>query len=182
MRRASLEAVLLLVVCTGTARAQQVRFRVTSDTLDTPVPRAQVVSLNDRAVWRTDDDGRILLTVVHAGPNIFTIRHIGLAPITMTLEVPEHGTRAVHVIMAPAPQRLDTMTIKALAAEPQLSAFDERRMHNAGGHFITWADIERQQPRETIDMFRRVLGVEVIRVNAAPTIVSTRGMGAAGSS
>ena len=177
-----LVAAAVFVAGATSAQAQQVRFRVTSDTLDTPVPKAQVVSLNDRAVWRTDDDGRILLTVVHAGPNIFTIRHLGLAPITMTLEVPEHGTRAVHVIMAPAPQRLDTMTIKALAAEPQLSAFDERRMHNAGGHFITWADIERQQPHETIDLFRRVLGLQVIRVNAEQTIVSTRGTGFAGSS
>jgi hypothetical protein len=165
-----------------TVWAQQVRFRVTSDTVDTPVPKAQVVSLNDRAVWRTDDDGRILLKVAHPGPNTFTIRHLGLAPLTVTLEVPERGIRAVHVIMGPAPQRLDTMSIKERASEPQLSAFDERRMHNAGGHFITWSDIDRQQPRETLDLFRRVLGLRIAMVNAEPTIVSTRGIGVAASS
>ena len=181
--RASIAALLAVAAGAATGSAQQVRFRVTSDTADTPVPRAQVVSLTDRSVWRTDDDGLILLRVSHPGPNIFTIRHLGLAPISITLEVPEHGTRAVHVIMGPAPQRLDTMSIKArAAAEPQLSAFDERRMHNAGGHFITWADIDRQQPHETLEIFRRVLGLSVRLIDAEPKIVSTRGIGTAGFS
>ncbi|HEV8496740.1 MAG TPA: TonB-dependent receptor plug domain-containing protein [Gemmatimonadaceae bacterium] len=177
-----LAAPLFVVAGATSAWAQQVRFRVTSDTLDTPVPKAQIVSLNDRAVWRTNDDGIILLTASHSGANVFSIRHLGLAPISVTIDVPEHGTRAVHVIMDPAPQRLDTVSIKERALEPQLSAFDERRTHNPGGHFITWSDIERQQPRETLDLFRRVLGLQVRMINAEPQIVSTRGIGTAGFS
>ncbi len=182
MRRTWIEALLLLVAGAGSASAQQLRLRVTSDTVDTPVPKALVVSLNDRALWRTDDDGLIVVTTLHPGPNVFTIRHIGLAPITTTLEVPEHGTLAVHVIMHPAPQVLDTLSITARAADGRLSVFDQRRLYNSGGHFITWADIERQHPRATIDLFRQVLGLQVTNVNGEPAITSSRGIGVAGTS
>ena len=140
-------------------RGQQVRLRVTSDTVDTPVPKALVVSLNDRAMWRTDDAGMIVVTALHPGPNVFTVRHIGLAPITTTLDVPEHDTLAVHVIMSPAAQVLDPWPSPPARRSRRLSVFDQRRLYNTGGHFITWADIERQHPFETIDLFRQVLGV-----------------------
>ena len=181
-RRAWIAALLLTVAGTGSAWAQQVRLRVTSDTIDTPVPNALVVSLNDRSVWHTDDEGMIIVKAVHPGPNVYTVRHIGLAPVTTTLEVPEHGTLAVHVIMGPAPQVLDTVAITARASEARISVFDQRRLYNTGGHFITWADIERQHPRETIDLFRQVLGLQVITVNGRSTIASSRGIGVAGSS
>lgn len=181
-RRAGIGALLLLVATAVSVRGQQVRLRVTSDTVDTPVPQALVVSLNDRAVWHTDDEGLIVVTAVRPGPNVFTVRHIGLAPITTTLEVPEHGTLAVHVIMHPAPQILDTVAITARTAEPRLSVFDQRRLYNTGGHFITWADIERQHPLQTIDLFRQVLGLQVTIVNGEPAITSSRGIGVAGTS
>ena len=88
----------------------------------------------------------------------------------------------MHVILRPAPVALDTVAIAARATETVLSAFDQRRLYNVGGHFITWADIERQRPRETLDLFRNLLGVRVMMVDGAPTIVSTRGIGVAGSS
>jgi hypothetical protein len=184
MRRASLEALLLLVVGAGNASAQYVRLRVTNDADDAPVPRAQVVSLSDRAIWRTDDTGIIVVTTLHPGPNVFTIRHLGLAPITTTLNVREHDTLKVHVVMSPAPQVLDPVDIKARAtAEMPLSVFDDRRLHSAGGHFITWADIQRQQPFETLDLFRGMLGVRVVRpATGDPIVESTRGVGVMGGS
>jgi hypothetical protein len=181
-RRAWIDAFLLLIAGAASARAQQVRLRVTSDTLDTPVAKALVVSLNDRALWRTDDEGMIVVSPVHHGSNVFTIRHIGFAPVTTTLDVPEHGTLAVHVIMRPAPQVLDTVAISARESEPRMSVFDQRRMDNPGGHFLTWADIERQRPRETLDLFRNVLGLQVVNVRGIPTITSSRGFGVGGAS
>ena len=183
-RRAWPAALLLLVTGTANARAQYVRLRVTNDADDAPVSKAQVVSLSDRAIWRTDDAGIIVVAALHPGPNIFTIRHLGLAPITTTLNVREHDTLKVHVVMTPAAQVLDPVDINARAsAEKALSAFDDRRLHNAGGHFITWADIQRQQPFETLDLFRGMLGVRVIRPpNGDPIVESTRGVGVTGGS
>ena len=64
-----------------------------------------------------------------------------------------------------------------------MSAFDDRRLHNAGGHFITWADIQRRQPHETVDLFMAMLGVRVIKPPyGPPLIVSSRGAGLAGAS
>lgn len=181
-RRACVAALGLVLLGAGSAAAQRIRLRITSDTEDTPVPRALVVLLNDREVWRADDEGLVVVEALHPGANVFTIRHIGLAPITTTLNVPERGTLAVHVIMRPAPQVLDTVAIAAHATVPVLSAFDERRLYTVGGHFITWADIERQHPHETLDLFRRVPGVQVIMVDGVPTIASTRGLGVNGRS
>jgi hypothetical protein len=177
-----LDSALLLVVVAGTAPAQYVRLRVTNDADDAPVPKAQIVSLNDRAIWRTDDAGIIVVTALHSGPNVFTIRHLGFAPITTTLNVREHDTLKVHVVMSPAAQVLEPVDIKARAsADRPLSAFDERRLHGVGGHFITWADIQRQQPFETLDLFRGMLGVRVIRPPNGDAIVeSTRGVGVMG--
>ncbi len=176
-RRTWIQAFLLLAVSgRSVVSAQHVRLRVTSDTLDTPVPRATVVLLNDRAVWQTDDDGVLYVSVLHPGANVFTIRHIGLAPLTTTVDVPGSGTRAVHVIMRPAAVVLDTMSVTAPVTLAQLTVFDDRRLHNVGGQFITWADIARQRPRETIDLFRRVLGLQVITPpKGEPFIESTRG-------
>jgi hypothetical protein len=177
-----LDSALLLVVVAGTAPAQYVRLRVTNDADDAPVPKAQIVSLNDRAIWRTDDAGIIVVTALHPGPNVFTIRHLGFAPITTTLNVREHDTLKVHVVLSPAAQVLEPVDIKARAsADRPLSAFDERRLHSVGGHFITWADIQRQQPFETLDLFRGMLGVRVIRPPNGDAIVeSTRGVGVMG--
>jgi hypothetical protein len=182
--RAWLDSALLLVVVAGPVPAQYVRLRVTNDADDAPVPKAQIVSLNDRAIWRADDAGIIVVTPLHPGPNVFTIRHLGFAPITTTLNVREHDTLKVHVVMSPAAQVLDPVDIQARAsAERPLSAFDERRLHSIGGHFITWADIQRQQPFETLDLFRGMLGVRVIRPpNGDPIVESSRGVGAAGGS
>src|SRR5262249_30712783 len=93
----------------------------------------------------------------------------------------ENHTLTVHVIMRPAPQVLDPVTINAHATASHLSVFDERRLHNNGGHFITWSDIQRRQPFETLDLFNDVLGVRVGRpAYTDPYVESTRGVGAAG--
>jgi TonB-dependent Receptor Plug Domain len=176
-------ALVVLAAAGDGAQAQYVRLRVTNDAADdAPVARAQVILLNDRAAWQTDERGVIVVRVQHPGPNIFTVRHLGLEPITTTLNVRENDTLKVHVVMNSAPQLLDTVSVKALSTGSRaFSAFDERRLHSVGGHFITWSDIQRQQPFETVDLFRGVLGIRVVRPPIGdPIIVSTRGLGAAG--
>ena len=178
-------ALLFMVVGARNASAQYVRLRVTNDADDAPVQKAQIISLSDRALWRTDDAGIMVVTALHPGPNVFTIRHLGFAPITTTLNVREHDTLKVHVVMSPAAQVLDPVDVNARAtAEKPLSAFDDRRLHNAGGHFITWEDIQRRQPHETVDLFMTVLGVRVIKAPPYydPVIESSRGVGLMGAS
>ncbi len=149
-QRTWIQAFLLLAVAGGGARAQQVRLRVTGDTIDTPVSNALVISLTDRAVWRTDDDGILTVRPLHPGPNVFTIRRLGLAPVTITLDVPEHGTRAVHVIMNPAPQVLDPVNVN-----------------------------EQLHALRTTDLFRNVLGFQVnVSPTGQESVTSTRGISA----
>ena len=90
-----------MVVGARNASAQFVRLGVTNDAADAPVQKAQIISLSDRALWRTDDAGIIVVSALHPGPNVFTIRHLGFAPITTTLNVREHDTLKVHIIMSP---------------------------------------------------------------------------------
>lgn len=160
------------------AGAQAVRVRVTDDIDEAPVPAALVTVLADRTLSRADAEGKIILQVRHAGLNVFTFRHIGFEPVTTTLDVPEHDTLKVHVIMHHAAQLLDTVSVSAretMFGAP-ISAFDRQRLSSPGGHFITLADIERRKPFETLDLFTNVGGIRVMRpLGKDPAIVMTRG-------
>jgi hypothetical protein len=163
----------------ATARAQYVRVRITDDASDAPVPNALVTALADRSQWRADTAGIVVFMLHRTGTNVFTVRRFGFAPITTTLEVPEHDTLKIHVIMHAVSVQLDAVNVSA--ASPAASAFgvsmfDVRRATSAGGHFITREDIERRNPFETLDLFKNVLGVEVQRNSRFQTrITSTRG-------
>ena len=169
----------LVTMLPARAAAQFVRVRVTDDISDAPIPDALVTSLTDRSQWRADPEGYLVFRVKQSGTNVFTIRRFGFAPATTTLNIPEHDTLKVHVIMHPLGLTLDTVnvTAQAMAASGfRMSQFDQRRMHSAGGHFITRADIDRRQPFSTIDLFKNTLGVEVHRSSRFQTrITSSRG-------
>jgi hypothetical protein len=162
LRRLALVASFVVGAASG-ATAQSVRFRVTDDIDEAPVPTALVTLLTDRAMWRADESGILMVRVRHAGPNVFTIRRIGYEPVTTTLDVPEHDMLKVHVVMHHAAQHLDTVSVSAPAMQEQISAFDRRRMNSIGGRFITLADIERKRPIETLDLFTNQLGLRVVR-------------------
>lgn len=164
MRRFSYEcAIVFALGSAASARAQTIRIRVTDDIDEAPIAQALVTSLNDRALWRTDDQGILWAHVKHVGPNVLTIRRVGFQAVTTTLEVSEHDTLKVHVVMTHAARVLDTVSVSARSIEQQLSAFDRRRTSSVGGRFITLADIERRNPMETLDLFYNVLGVRVMK-------------------
>lgn len=167
---------MLLAFAAASARAQHVRLRITDDVDDAPISKAVVTALNDRKSFRADDDGLIVISVEHAGPNVFTVRRLGFKPITTTLDVQANDTLKVHVIMSAAPQSLDPVSVTDRGIAPGYSAFEERRLHNVGGHFITRAQIDSQKPFETLDLLRHVPGFRVVRPSTGdPIIESTRG-------
>ena len=171
--------VLLSVMLPTRVAAQFVRVRVTDDLSEAPVPDALITSLSDRSQWRVDSEGRAVFAVKRTGTNLFTVRRFGFAPVTTTLNIPDHDTLKVHVILHTLGLALDTMnvTAKAMAASGfPLSQFDQRRMRSPGGHFITRADIEQRRPFTTLDLFRNVSGVEVQHNSRSQTMItSTRG-------
>jgi hypothetical protein len=181
LRRLALVASFVVGAASG-ATAQSVRFRVTDDIDEAPVPTALVTLLTDRAMWRADESGILMVRVRHAGPNVFTIRRIGYEPVTTTLDVPEHDMLKVHVVMHHAAQHLDTVSVSAPAMQEQISAFDRRRMNSIGGRFITLADIERKRPIETLDLFTNQLGLRVVQPpNGDAMILSSRTQGLSGA-
>src|SRR6185437_2432711 len=127
----------------------------------------------DRTLARANEEGKIILPLRHAGPNLFAFRHIGFDPVTTTLDIPEHDTLNVHVIMHHAAQVLDTVNVNARASlvEPQLSTFDRRRLSSPGAQFITLADIERRNPHEMLDLFTNVTGIRVMRALGKDPVV-----------
>lgn len=159
------------------AAAQMIRVRVTDDIDEAPVPQALVTSLSDRELWRTDDQGILWARLKHGGPNVLTFRRVGFQPVTTTLDVGEHDTLKVHVVMTHAARVLDTISVTARAMDPQISAFDRRRLLSPGGQFITLADIERRNPFETLDLFANRTGLRVVRPSGGDSFIeSTRGM------
>jgi hypothetical protein len=164
------------------ATAQSVRFRVTDDIDEAPIPSALVTLLTDRALWHADESGVLVVHVEHAGPNVFTIRRIGFEPVTTTLDVPEHDMLKVHVVMHHAAQQLDTVSVAAAEVQEQISTFDRRRMNSIGGRFITLADIEHKQPFVTLDLLKNQLGLRVVQPpNGDAVILSSRTQGLLGA-
>ena len=56
------------------------------------------------------------------------------------------------------------MIVNAKATTPRLAEFEERRSHNAGGHFITTGEIEKRGSVFLADIIRVVPGVRIIDV------------------
>lgn len=182
MKLVAIGWVLLGVTALPRASAQTVRFRVTDDIDEAPVPSALVTLLTDRALWHADASGVLIVHPQHAGPNVFTIRRIGYQPVTTTLEVPEHDMLKVHVVMHHAAQALDTVNVSAPGVQEQISIFDRRRATSIGGRFITLADIERRNPYETLDLFKNQLGLRVVQpTNGDAVILSARTQGLMGA-
>jgi hypothetical protein len=173
-------AVAILTLCWGSqAAAQVVRIRVTDAASDQPVAGATIATIGQRVEARSDDAGRVVIPMLHAGANVFTVRRIGYLVVTTTLDVPPHDTLNVHVILQREAVALDTIAVnETVPSVPaiQVEAFERRRKLNLGGTFITRAQIDSSPPMQTLDLFRSVRGIEVHEKGMQHAITSRRGM------
>jgi hypothetical protein len=128
---------------------------------------------------RTGQTGRALLPAVEPGVLEIRARRIGFAEGKIAATV-EAGRNTVPIIMsqAAAPS-LDTVRVvgnQRLSGLSRLDGFEQRRRTAIGGRFITRENIETQHPVFTVELLRRIPGINVRDSSGVAVAISARGM------
>ena len=149
----SAAALVASVVVASSCAAQQpvvTRHRtVVVDLAGRPVPNARVRLANGRVVL-TDARGTALIDSLSLGKQVLDISAIGYTPEQRILDVRAGaGSIPTDTVVLERLESLDTARIVIAGAV----GFDARR-NGPIGQFITAADIEREQPRNTIALLR----------------------------
>lgn len=145
------------------------------DTTGASIPLVEVIALDEPHLRsRSGSGGGYRIDSVPAGVHVLRYRRVGLAPLTVTVNVRANDVTDVDAILAPLPKRLATVTVQDSAGNVlHLPADVAGRMRNNAGYFITAADIERLRPINVTALFRNVPGVELTK---SGTVNNNRGI------
>ena len=120
---ASLLVVLLLACLPADIRAQQptqrdgvVRGTVLAERTGDPIARATVTLVLSRAIARTDDSGRFVMTVP-AGSHSLRVTAVGYEPALRPVTVTAGDTTSIVIVVTPIPQTLEVVTTTARPVE-----------------------------------------------------------------
>lgn len=102
-------------------RAGTVAGIVTDARSGTPIAEARV-TVDGRFSTMTDETGRYLVTGLHAGRRVVTVRAIGYASVTRAIDVADYGPLTVNVALEPAPTRLDEVVVTGAVAPTEVRA------------------------------------------------------------
>ncbi|MEO8577042.1 MAG: carboxypeptidase-like regulatory domain-containing protein, partial [Gemmatimonadales bacterium] len=125
-----------------------------------PLPGAQV-SISGGAETRTNDQGEWTIVDAPIGTRMLDVRALGFYPDRRRVDVIE-GAPLVHVALSTLRAVLDTVRISATRNSNvrNLMEFQDRR-RSGMGRYLTSADITKQNPVLTSELFRSMSGVRV---------------------
>lgn len=150
---------------------------VVRDSSGVGIAGAELMVAGSALRGESDLDGTIKLTSVSYGPTTVRVRRLGFAPATVPIVVEPGATKAVTVVLARVPQHLAPILVNA-ASHPiytgPLAGFYQRRDRGIG-RFLTRAEIEREDPMATTDLFRRIPGVRITSSRMARNAIRFRG-------
>ena len=112
-----------------------------------------------RAEALTDVGGGFRFDRLPDGAARLVVRRLGFRPETLTVEVPQLVGGPVVVLLERAAQPLPLVVVRETRRPTGLASAFERRRASGFGHYITRADIERDNPQRTTELLRRVPGV-----------------------
>ncbi len=137
------------------------------------------VSLMDATeeLTHSDSSGGFRLDDAPLGNHIVRFRRLGLSPLYVKVSVAQHAVAEADAMLtlAAAPVRLlPTVTVRGSTLDTlMLPAGLSDRMRHGTGSYISYAEIQREHPVRTTDLFRRVPGVQLGRTGA---IYNNRGV------
>jgi len=141
--------------------------QVVSEVTGEPLGGATVALRRARRGALADSAGNFSIPQALAGEDTLEVRYVGYeggsTPITLE---PEVTTRVV-LLLAPNVVRVAELVVEIERGEFRLGLREfERRRAKGIGEFVTREEIERQNPRETSDVLRRIPGLRVGPSNA----------------
>lgn len=172
----SIAAVLLLALSPLAAAAQETGGadaetppqpatlvgQIVSEVTGEPLAGATVALRRARRGALADSAGNFSIPQALAGDDTLEVRYVGYeggsTPITLEAGV----TTRVVLLLAPNVVRVAELEVQIERGEFRLGLREfERRRARGIGEFVTREQIERQNPRETSDVLRRVPGLRV---------------------
>lgn len=136
--------------------------QVISEVTGEPLAGATVALRRARRGALADSAGNFSIPQALAGEDTLEVRYVGYeggsTPITLE---PEVTTRVV-LLLAPNVVRVAELEVQIERGEFRLGLREfERRRAKGIGEFVTREQIERQEPRRTSDVLRRIPGLRV---------------------
>jgi len=145
----------------ATQSAGRIYGRIIEAGRQSPVVDAAVtlVGRDLRAV--SDGAGRFLFRDLPAGRYTLRVERISFRTREDTVEIEEDERIDVIIPLGASPVALAPIIVELRSTELERLGFYDRRDHEAGGNFVTAADIERRVPQFVSDMFQRLPSVRV---------------------
>ncbi|HEY4218178.1 MAG TPA: TonB-dependent receptor [Gemmatimonadaceae bacterium] len=136
-----------------------------NDESDSAVAGVEISTLDGSRVVRTDTAGHFALTGVPSGSVRLNLRRLAFEPLQLSFDLPAGDTADVEITLSVVAQKLNAVLV---LADPdhlrKLEGFNSRRKLGIG-HFITRADIEKQNPAVLSDIVRMIPGVRIVANN-----------------
>jgi TonB family protein len=125
----------------------------------------------------TDDRGEIRFTAVRGGPATVFIRRLGFKPARLDVIVDQRVPAASIVTLSPIAQRLAPIVVKGgTNYTGRMAGFYQRRDLGIG-HFISRDRLERENPAQLTDVFRRIPGAQITSTRTIRNAIRFRGNG-----
>jgi len=125
----------------------------------------------------TDERGEVRFTAVRGGPATIHVRRLGFAPRNVDVIVDQRVPAASIITLALIPQRLAPIVVKGgTNYTGRMAGFYQRRDLGIG-HFVSREKLERDNPGQLTDVFRRLPGVQITSTRFIRNAVRFRGNG-----
>ncbi|MGH7619546.1 MAG: carboxypeptidase regulatory-like domain-containing protein [Gemmatimonadaceae bacterium] len=129
-----------------------------------PIEAAEVQDISSRESILTSKTGTATLRFLPEGGTLLRIRHVGYEPVMIAVEISPGQTVPLTVLMHAAAQTLPTVVTKDSAPThiaPGLREFEERRKTGIG-HFISEAELRKNENRKMTDLIRQLPAIGVV--------------------
>lgn len=123
----------------------------------------------------TDERGEIRFTAVRGGPATVRVRRLGFQPSSIDVLVDQRVPVTSIVTLSPIAQRLAPIVVKGgTNYTGRMAGFYQRRDLGIG-HFVSREKLERDNPSQLTDVFRRIPGVQITSTRFIRNAVRFRG-------
>ena len=125
----------------------------------------------------TDERGELRFSAVRGGPAIVLIRRLGFQPAKVNVVVDQRVPAANIVTLLAIPQRLAPIVVKGgTNYTGRMAGFYQRRDLGIG-HFVSREKLDRDNPAQLTDIFRRLPGVQITSTRFIRNAIRFRGNG-----
>ena len=147
------------------------------DSLGRSISGAELVVEGTTVRGVTDERGEIRFSAVRGGPATVRVRRLGYQPVLLDVMVDQRVPATSVVTLSAIPQRLAPIVVKGgTNYTGRMAGFYQRRDLGIG-HFVSRERLERENPSQLTDIFRRLPGVQIQSTRMIRNAVRFRGNG-----